>query len=350
MNSTIPSKRSVLIINKAQFGYHVDSYKYCEYLRDRFDVTYLCFDSGKEKVVLPGVDVNYINWEGSFLQKGKTFIRACKAAMAGYDIVFCVYFQGSSLLTRQSGKQRMILDIRTGYVGEERLKKWCFNRLMRFESRFFSHVSIISDSLAQLLKIKRYSLLPLGSDVLSNTEKDFSSLKLIYIGTLTNRRINETVHACRLFVEQHGATITYDIFGDGNAEAVQELKNEVAQTPQVRYHGFKRHTEIQPYLDTCNVGVSFVPMTDYFDVQPPTKTFEYLHSGMICLGTDTAENRKIITTANGVLCRDTVASFQAALEDLQSRAAGFNSDKIRQTVAGSTWDQIVERYLIPQFD
>ena len=38
-------KSKIVIINKTQFGYHTDYYKYCEYLKDDYDITFLCFDS-----------------------------------------------------------------------------------------------------------------------------------------------------------------------------------------------------------------------------------------------------------------------------------------------------------------
>ena len=46
------SKKSILIIIKNQFGYHTDYTKYCEYLNSEFNITYLCFDAGYEKLVM----------------------------------------------------------------------------------------------------------------------------------------------------------------------------------------------------------------------------------------------------------------------------------------------------------
>lgn len=41
-------------------------------------------------------------------------------------------------------------------------------------------------------------------------------------------------------------------------------------------------------------------MTEYYDSQPPTKTFEYALSGLYVLATKTRENEKVITNDNGV--------------------------------------------------
>jgi hypothetical protein len=43
-------KKKLLIINKIQFGYHTDTFKYCQYLKDEFDITYICFDAKEIKI------------------------------------------------------------------------------------------------------------------------------------------------------------------------------------------------------------------------------------------------------------------------------------------------------------
>ena len=40
-------KKSVLFIIPAQYGYHTDSYKYCELLSDKYNVVYLGINAGK---------------------------------------------------------------------------------------------------------------------------------------------------------------------------------------------------------------------------------------------------------------------------------------------------------------
>lgn len=66
--------------------------------------------------------------------------------------------------------------------------------------------------------------------------------------------------------------------------------------------------DLEPYFEQANVGISFVPMTDHYDAQPATKTFEYSNSGLYVLGTATTENKKSIDN-NGVLIQDTPESF-----------------------------------------
>lgn len=339
----------LLIINKSQFGYHTDSLKYCEYLKDDFDVTYICFDAKKEKVVIPGVNVKYISGEGSFLQKGLSFIKACKSEIKknNYSTVFCVYFQGISTLVTKKNKSKLILDIRTGYVGSKSLKKWIYNTGIRFESQFFEHITIISESLSKLLKLKESTILPLGADIISETNKNFSLMKLIYVGTITNRNINETVEGFKQFQLVNNVQMSYDIFGSGIESDEKKLIEAIGDSKNICFHGYKHHSEIKKYFDECTIGVSYVPITSYFNVQPPTKTFEYILSGIFCIATKTYENRKIITPQNGVLCDDNSEGFFNALEVILTNKKNYDSELIRGSLIDHTWKNIVETKLKP---
>ena len=55
------------------------------------------------------------------------------------------------------------------------------------------------------------------------------------------------------------------------------------------------HHDLKKYFDEANVGVSFVPLLAHYQYQPPTKTFEYLMSGLYCIATSTIANKEIIS-------------------------------------------------------
>lgn len=59
--------KRLLIIQQHQFGYLTDSYKWCEYLKDKFKITVLCYYVGRPKEELPGVSVKYIGLAGGRL-------------------------------------------------------------------------------------------------------------------------------------------------------------------------------------------------------------------------------------------------------------------------------------------
>ena len=52
-------REKLLIINKHQLGTLTDVYKWCYYLRDDYDITLLCFDTGIERVLIDGIRVKF---------------------------------------------------------------------------------------------------------------------------------------------------------------------------------------------------------------------------------------------------------------------------------------------------
>ena len=52
-------------------------------------------------------------------------------------------------------------------------------------------------------------ILPLGADIISHTDKDFNCLKLLYMGTLSNRHIIDTVKGVKMFKEQISRNTSY---------------------------------------------------------------------------------------------------------------------------------------------
>ena len=57
----------LIIIAQEQFGYHIDTYYYCKYLKNDFNLVYICWDHGFQKIKLDGVCVEYINRQSNFL-------------------------------------------------------------------------------------------------------------------------------------------------------------------------------------------------------------------------------------------------------------------------------------------
>lgn len=344
-------KKQLLIINKAQFGYHTDSFKYCQYLKDEFDITYICFDTGKKEIVEEGIKVIYVPRKGSFFKKGMSFIKYCRQYIKNNqpDLIFVVYFQMASLLRLGLSSFPAILDIRTGAIGTTAKKRKIDDTLMSLESKAFKHITIISKSLRDKLglRVEKCHILPLGADELSKTNKLFGSMNLLYVGTFLSRNIQETVFGLSEFIKKRKYDefeISYDIFGSGTVEEDELVKKAISQTNLeniVNFHGRKTHKELKDYFDNCNIGITYVPLVDYFECQPPTKIFEYTKAGLLSIATSTHESKKLITEENGVLCDDNAGSFSDALEDVYRNRNNYDSQQIRKTLANYSWENIV---------
>ena len=228
-----------------------------------------------------------------------------------------------------------------------------FNRLIQFSVLFFSRVTILSGSLLRLLKLdeKKCTVLPLGAEHFE-CNRDFSRMHLFYLGTLTKRNIHQTVKGFARFYRQHvgGVEMSYDIVGFGPEKDKLQLVNTISDEKLegvVVFHGRKHHDKLRPFLTKCNIGISYVPMTPFFDRQPPTKTFEYVLAGMICIATSTAENKLLITKNNGVLCDSNEESFFEALNQVFHNRHLYNSQKVVSTLESHSWSQIVKNILFP---
>lgn len=343
-------RNKLLYINTTQFGYHIDSFEHCKYLKKSFDVTYLCFDYGYEKIVMSDINILYVDWSGSYLRKGIRFLNYCLSTVKNMkiDFSFAVYFPMVSIFKLLSFNKNVILDIRTGSVNVSNKKIWLFNSIIFIESLFFNKVTIVSQSLALKLKLnpKKVFILPLGADEFSLKNKNYSKFHILYLGTLIGRRIHETVRGLKLFLDSsamHGIEVTYDIFGDGRESDADLLNSTIRENGLdgiVMYHGRKTHSDILKYFDKCNIGVCYVPKTTYFDCQPSTKIYEYVRSGMVCIATDTSENKLLINNQNGVLCSDNPNSFSNALMEVFEMQSKWNSNEIRSTLKNNSWEAI----------
>lgn len=347
-------KNTVFILQKAQFGYHTTTYMFCKYLRKYYRVIYLCIDAGKPKVDMEGVEVVYSPTARTVIERGFGYLTLCKKMIKSQppSAVFAVYFPGVSLLPKKK-ETKVILDVRSGKISTSWVKRLFFDKLLWLETHRFQHVAVISESLRKRLNIakKKSYILPIAADVLSKKEKQWNELNLLYVGALNFRNIHQTIEGCALFGAKHReAKWTYNIVAYGTAEVEASLKESVLKhglQNHVFFHGRKTHAEIQHLWDNCNVGVAYIPQTSYFDCQPPTKTYEYLQSGMICLATNTHEHRLLINSQNGILHDANPNAFAHALEKMYLNKGAYASNTIRHTIENHTWSKIVENYLIP---
>lgn len=345
--------KKILFIDKNPYGNLVDTYKYCLYLQDKYEITYVCIDYGYTKINPGRVHVVYVPNVNCKLFRGLTFsILALYYALINNGFIFVSYYQGCDFLKRILFWKRMHVDIRTLSVASDANVREEWNNTLNRAILRFDSISFITEGVRNQLNIpegKETYIIPLGADAISVSDKNFSYLNLLYVGTLNNRRIIDTLVGFHRFLLKHpNKGAHYIIIGDG--EELQEIKKYVSEnnlSNQVDIKGKIPYTELKPYFDKCNIGVSYIPITDYYQHQPPTKTYEYIMSGLYCLATRTIENQRIVDESNGCLHEDNAESFSEALEKTMSLLSTLNSDVIKDTLKGHTWGGIVENCLIP---
>lgn len=344
--------KPLLIITKRQFGHHTNYYKYCNLLKEDYRITFICFDTGFEKKSMANITIKYVPWKGPKAIRGIRFLITSILTIARFKgLIYVNYFEKSHLLKKVFTQKKMILDVRTLAISKNEVLRKKQDEELLNTCLYYDHITPISDGVQKKLNLtdKNSTVLPLGADAISMTNKSFDNLRLLYVGTLNGRNIDQTIIGLAAFIKkQPDINITYDIIGDGNElKSLKELVNNLNLTKLIKIHGRIAHFKLQPFFDNSTVGISYIPMTDYYDFQPPTKTFEYIMSGLPCIATKTSENIKVITTENGVLCDDNPESFTNALEKMTLTKSNFNSKLIRESLVDYSWENIVKNTLKP---
>ena len=351
-------KNELLLIHLTQFGYHNNAYNYCKYLKDDYNITFICQDAGKKKISLNNVKVIYIptfpnrrNVLYSILRNLLWNMIVSLHIFISKGIVFVFYYKHSSYLKKIFKHKKMVLDIRTLGVTKDEAQNNKFNSELLKTANLYDVITILSHGMVENLNLvhKSINVLPLGANVISTVHKDYSRLRFLYVGTLTGRDIHKTLEGLYLFRQNHSdLDIQYDIVGDG--VCYKELKQQCTKLNLddiVTFHGRIPNTELKRFFDSNSYGISFVPKTSYYDNQPVTKTFEYALSGLYVIATSTSENKKVITEDNGMLIKDDSHSFKNALEYVYKNNKNINEKAIRDSLLDYSWENIVVNKLKP---
>jgi glycosyltransferase involved in cell wall biosynthesis len=349
--------KKLLIINGNQFGYSAGHYYYCKYLKDEFQIEYICYDRGYEKLLMDGISVHYVPFDRSKFQRTFQFIKNCilLSRKISPDILFVVYFDFCFLLAFFAKGKTKITDIRTGSLLTKSLKREWTNRYIKLQSLLFQRVIILSESLREHLKIKtKYTLvMPLGAEIYFSGLKDFSVFHLLYVGALDSRRIYDTVKGLAIFLGSNPGSakgIKYTIVGFGTESELSKLHSAIEKYNLqniVCFEGRKNYNELTVFFEKANIGIAYVPLEEYYQRQPVTKVFEYGLSGLFNIATETYENQLVINQVNGVLCGDNPASFAESLELVYHRRNTLNSAEIRSTFKNYEWKNLIKTKLMP---
>lgn len=347
-------KPKLLFIAKEQFGYLTDLYKWCECLRVHYNITVISpSGSDKKKYELEGVKVKYVPFGKSRRMNAVKFISTilwhCAFTSAK---VFVVYYESCSLLKLVLKWRKMHVDVRTLTVSKDSAERKRLDNLLIRECSKFDSCSAISEGVARRMGLPGVQIVPLGSDVISGAHKEYNkNLRLLYVGTFDNRNIEQTVEGVKLFRDEHpDVVISYHIVGKGQkneAELIQSCIDKFSLNDCVHIHGYMTHEELLPLYNESNIGVSYVPITEYYQHQPPTKTYEYVLSGLYCIATATESNKSLITKDNGFLIVDNPQGFKFGCESYLNCCSMLKEVNIRKSLANHNWKNIVDTYLKP---
>lgn len=336
----------LLFVSKRQYGYLTDYFRFYNLINpswNGFEAYFFCTDEGKERYSDPFGKVNYVPSTKDFHKELISYLNN-----NDYDVIIGAYYRGLTWMSRRERK-KLVLDIRTCSTDSNPYRRFAKDLFMKAELTRVKHKSILSHSLASKLGLKDYHYLPLGGDMINYGNRIEKSLTLLYVGVIRDG-LQLMVRGFDKFASNTNVEANFIIIGDGKPYYVKQMLDEIASSinnKRINYKGYVKYSELEKYYRMANVGVAYIPQREYFEMQPATKTYEYLLAGMPCIATATFENRQIINNENGVLCDDHPDSFAKALEHLWENRKIFDPDKIRNKMSEYTWRNILIKRLYP---
>lgn len=351
------TKPKLLIVYPNQFGYHTDSFKYCENLRETFDISYFCFDQDLSKVDIDGINIFYNPYKINKIARLARFYNNIinYTNNSPVDILFVIQFKFCFILGLFARARIKIIDYRTGDLSPNLLIRHLKNRIMWFDSLFYTHLCAISEGLRDILNLRKTKtfILPIGGDTLSTEKHSYEEMDLLYVGSFNGRNIHDTITGFATFLEKYkesSLSISYTIVGFGKDDDVNKIKTAIDKLKlgkKITILDRVKYTDLNQYFDRCNIGVAYIPKKPYYEHQPATKTFEYINSGLFTIATSTFENSKIINAHNGVLCDDSPESFAHSIETVYHKRGKINENEIRDSLKQFRWDNLIHSIFRP---
>ena len=350
-------KNKLLIVAPYQFGELSDCYYWAKYATQAgWDVTYIGYRylqrDFKERSC-PGVRVVGVMHDKNRTVHGLKFLGTIikEILIHNHHNVIVCRFPKCQILPKIFPNKNIVLDVRTLSVNHIKEAREAADNELKHIMKYFKTTSVISKGVGDKLGGGCH-ILPLGAESLSVVSKSFNTIRLFYIGTFNNRNLSQFIEGVAIYQNtSKDYDMTFDIVGGGLLEEETLIKNTIIKSGVVgvTLHGYLTHDEAKIFFDQCNVGVCYVPVTDYYQHQPPTKLYEYLLSGMACISTNTNSNLDVMNTYNGVVIFDNPNSVAFGLQELKSKFCTIQSQSIFKLSQQYHWRHIVEKSLLPLF-
>lgn len=345
-------KDRLIIVSPRQYGCQTDYLKYVEYLPERYRVTFICLDQGETRFECNNAEIKYIKSGTKQLSYIFFIIYTFLYLLFHTGKVMVTNFGGCRYLKMLMPWRKMIVNIRTVSVDKDPQRAALQNKRILKDVLPFDRIIMISKGGAEQLHLPKdkVDIVGLGADIISDIPKTYESLHLLYVGTMNHRDIPKTVKGFHQYLLETGdEDAMYDIVGDGEElkEVLDYVKTNNLQN-RIVVHGRKRYDELKPFFDKCNIGVAFVPINEAYRHQPPTKTYEYINSGLYAIATKNQVHIETVSSESGILIQDTSEDFCSALKEIKQRPIIYQH--VLEGGKPFLWQSIIENELITSLE
>lgn len=259
------------------------------------------------------------------------------------------------LLKFSAKRPKIIYDIRTGGIGsgfDSRL----IDFMARLSPLFADGVITLSASLKTRLfgqKAFPHAVVPLGVatdrfNVAPNRPKH-GDFVFIYIGSASkNRRLAAVIEAFAIVLKKYPQARLRLVGGGDEWEALKTLAKTRKIARAVTFLPTVPFEQIPKLLQSADCGVSYIPITDWFNPQPPLKTLEYLSCGLPVVATATDSQKELWRNLPSKLLRDdSIEDFTSGLEFALCHRDELKTIDFRATALPFDWQAITRDQLIP---
>lgn len=181
-----------------------------------------------------------------------------------------------------------------------------------------------------------------------------NEILLVYCGAIgKNRHLSRLLEAFAI-VHKKLQNSKLLMIGDGNTlSEIKDLACRLHLSNNTIFTGKVPHQEVVKYLGIADIAVSYVPINENYNYNPPLKTFEYLACGLPTVATMTESNRRIIRNGyNGILVEDTPETLSKSILALcrDKERLLFLRKKSRVSINDFDFEYITKTRLVPIYE
>ena len=291
-----------------------------------------------------------------------------------FDIIHihhsCSYFLLYKLLLRK--KCKFIFHITSYPISKNSIEKYKKMILIYFQSLFMDRIIIQSIELKERLigirNICKSKIVPVGFNSKLFIENSIEFKKkiretlnfkndseiLVYCGAISKfRKLHILIKAFAKVIDIcPNVKLLMIGFGD-YYESLKKFAKKNLVAKNIIFTGKIEQKKVAQYLCAADIGLSFVPINENYNYNPPLKTFEYLACGLPTIATKTVSNSKIIENHyNGILVKDNADEIAINILKLlrdQNKLSRLR-DNSRASILKYDYEIITKSDLIPIYE
>lgn len=198
---------------------------------------------------------------------------------------------------------------------------------------------------------------PIKGDIKSKYKKILNIAEscpiIVYSGVISQfRELEKLIISMSIVCKsyQHAKLL---MVGRGNADnSLKSLARSLGIEESIIFTGYVSHNEVVNYVGIADIAISYVPINESYNYNPPLKTFEYLACGMPTIATKTISNKNIIDNGvNGILVSDTPDEISNAVIELLSNSEKRKniSQNARGSISNYDYKYLASNYLVPLY-